>query len=499
LIGLKKKIIFGAIGLVTAAVLLVGFLPRSNGTDAVAVRATALEQGNLAVSVSITGTVHSSDVTHVYSPMNFPVREVNVRVGDRVAEGDVLAQLDTTSLETDIARQRASVYSAQANARQNLTTAQQGLAIAQHNAANDLDSSMLTAQSSINSAEQAVRSAEQSVQSASLELSIARRNLREARDNDWDDDWDNDTEIRNLRDAVRRAELTLESRQADFENRQADLERAKESFEAVRATQEQNIINQQNQVTSAQLSQNFNDQWIVIHSMEADLETGTITSPVYGTVTAVLVEEGGPSSGLMFVISNTDDLLIHATIREFDISQVSEGDSVVIRSDGTGNEEFRGVLSHIAPTTTTSATGQIANTTDAEFMAEVTVVGNNSLRIGMNTRMNIITEEVRNVYSVPFEAVVHDSYGRTVVFAVVEQEYGNLAAKMIEVETGLENDLFIAITSDALSDGMLIISDPNGISDGYPVELRGAITADRAAPTGGGFAFGGGGGGRFGG
>jgi len=118
----------------------------------------------------------------------------------------------------------------------------------------------------------------------------------------------------------------------------------------------------------------------------------------------------------------------------------------------------------------------------------------------MNTRMNIITEEAQGVYSVPFEAVVYDAYGHTVVFAVAEQEDGSLVAQMIEVETGLENDLFIVITSGALSDGMLIISDPSGIADGSLVELRGAITAgaSNAAPAGGGFGFGGGGG-RFGG
>ena len=465
---MKKKLVVGfsiiaVAGVVAAAALFSGFAAGNRGGGSAPVRATYLSRGDLAVSVSVTGTVHSADVANIYSTLNFPVREVNVRVGDRVSEGDVLAQLDTANLESDIAQRRATLSSAQANANQGLTVAQENLETAQHNAATNLDGNLITA-------EGAVTAADLALQSAILEVQIARRNLTEARRENYF--YDEDAHIRGLRDQLSRAQHTQEIRMAD-------LERAQNSLEAARAAQAQSISNHQNQVTSAQLSGNFNDQWIAIQRMEADLGRATITSPVYGTVTAVLTEEGANGAGLLFVIENTDDLVIHTNIREFDIGQVSEGDRVVIRSDGTGDQEFAGTLSHIAPTTVKNQAGQTMNTTDAEFEAEVTVSGGSGLRIGMNTRMNIITEEVVDVFIVPFEAVSHDM-GRTVVFAAQEQEDGRLVARIIDVATGAENDFFIVIISDVLYEDMLIISDSDGISEGDVVEVRGSVAAGRA-------------------
>ena len=463
---MKKKLIIGLSIVVVAGIitvtLLSGLMGGGGPGGSVSVRATTLSRGDLSVSVNVTGTVHSADLTNVYSTLSFPVSEVNVQVGDRVEYGDVLAQLDTANLQSDIAQRRAALSSAQANAQQSLAVAQNNLETAQHNIDSGLDNSLI-------SAESAVTAAELAVQSARLEVQIARRNLTEARRSNWESDLydDEDDFIRGLRDQHARTQHTLEIRNAE-------LERAQLSLEAARAAQGQSITAHENQVTSAQLGQNFNDQWIAIQRMESDLERATITSPVYGTVTAVLTEEGASGAGLLFVVENTDDLVIYTSIREFDIGQVTEGDRVVIRSDGTGDREFAGTLTHIAPTTQRGQTGQPINTTDAEFRAEVSVDGGSGLRIGMNTRMDIITQEVANVFTVPFEAVSYNAQGQAVVFAAVQQEDGSLTAQMIQVSTGPENDFFIVIDSDELHEGMVIIADSDGIAEGDVVVIRGA-------------------------
>ena len=62
---------------------------------------TALERMDLANTLSVSGNIQSADVKKVYQEANGAGKalQVNVEVGDTVAEGDVLCVFDSTDLE----------------------------------------------------------------------------------------------------------------------------------------------------------------------------------------------------------------------------------------------------------------------------------------------------------------------------------------------------------------------------------------------------------------
>ena len=116
------------------------------------------------------------------------------------------------------------------------------------------------------------------------------------------------------------------------------------------------------------------------------MENAVIRSPANGVVTAVYAREGAVGMGLLFVIDDTDNLKITTSFREQDLGRVRTGMGVIITSDATGNAEYAGTISRINPAA--SAFAPVA-----EFEAEVLVTSpNTGLRIGMNTRLNIILE-----------------------------------------------------------------------------------------------------------
>ena len=64
---------------------------------------TALERMDLANTLSVSGNIQSADVKKVYQEATGAGKalQVNVEVGDTVAEGDVLCVFDSTDLEKD--------------------------------------------------------------------------------------------------------------------------------------------------------------------------------------------------------------------------------------------------------------------------------------------------------------------------------------------------------------------------------------------------------------
>ena len=467
---MKKKIaIITALVVVSSAtVLLLTGAAGSGNSKAAEVRVASLEKQDIEKSVSATGTVYSTRSTDVYSNLNYPVETVSVQVGDKVSEGDVLCELDTSSLEADIKQKQAAVWASQSAANQSLASAKSDLETYQRNVENGNDSSLANAQSGVTNAELDVQTAELEVQSASANLRAARRDLRDGRNNDLED-----SELDKLRDNVNSCETSLEKAQTNLEKAKASLENAKASYETTKISSGDSLVTYENKVKSAQLSTNFNDQYIAIQKMQDDLGNASVLSPVFGTVTAVNVVPGGSGSGLLFVIQETDELKVITNIKEYDIASVSLGDTVKIKSDATGDAVFTGTLSLIAPTSTLTAKGSTQSSTTAEYECEVSAASGNGLKIGMNTRLSVITQQKKDVYAVPYEAVVTNEAGDKIVYISVPQEDGGYLAQAVPVTTGMETDLRVEVSGEALTDGALIIKSAEGIQDGMPVAPQG--------------------------
>lgn len=138
----KKLTIFLAI-LLVAALVLVNVLGKTDKAAAGSyqfVRTTVLTKTTLSDTVSVTGTVKagsSASVTPSDSVKTYKVTAVNVAVGDTVRKGDVIATLDTTDVEKQIANAQLQLSDTRTDARKNYTQAVEdqttNLATAQEN------------------------------------------------------------------------------------------------------------------------------------------------------------------------------------------------------------------------------------------------------------------------------------------------------------------------------------------------------------------------------
>ncbi|MDU0328881.1 HlyD family efflux transporter periplasmic adaptor subunit [Paenibacillus sp. 3LSP] len=125
-----------------------------------------------------------------------------------------------------------------------------------------------------------------------------------------------------------------------------------------------------------------------------------LTSPIDGTVTAVNITAGeqAKSGSELFVINDYQKLSVKIQVDELDIPSVTKGMKANVQVDAFPDQTFEGVVSDIANEGTTS--GGVS-------LFDVTIALNHSegVRVGMSAEATIITEEKKDILTLPIEAV----------------------------------------------------------------------------------------------
>ena len=433
----KKKRIW-IITLSAIAIIFICFALSNAAANvqAVNVNYTELYPAELINSISIKGVVESSGKNNVYSNLGFTVKKVNVEVGDVVAEGQILCVLNTDELENSIAQQKVQL----STSRQSIRSQIQITAVSLESAQIKYDDARkVSGNATVLDLESKKTAYENNM--ALLEKGYISEN-----------------ELSQSRIAYTNA----------LGNYNASLDQTREALRTAQANYENAI------------AANTDAQALAIANMERQLRDSVIRAPASGTVTAAYAKSGTQGSGLLFVIEDTENLVIKTTIKEYDISNVRVGMNVIIKSDSTGNAVYDGVIVKIAPAAVKDPNGEsVFNSSDIEFEAQVKIVSKQTdLKIGMNTRLSVILEKKDHVYSVPYDAIVTDANGENFVFIAMESSHSAGAAqnkqvaKQINVSTGIETDFLIEISSPDLVDGIKVVSDASAVQDGMAINTN---------------------------
>ena len=115
----SRRIVIVVIGLFALAAAL-WFWKGRGGGDEQRFRTAQVEQGDIRVAISATGTLNALSTVDVGSEVSGKVTEVLADFNDRVRKGQVIARIDPSTFEAQIAQGDATI----ASARANLQTAQ---------------------------------------------------------------------------------------------------------------------------------------------------------------------------------------------------------------------------------------------------------------------------------------------------------------------------------------------------------------------------------------
>ena len=477
----KKRTVIG-LCILAAAVGIAALKLRGGGEQALPVSVLPLMRTELVNRVSASGRIESAQVREVYCASSSTIKEVLVEVGDRVQAGDLLMQLDTARTELDIEERTAAIGKQRAAAQLGLSSSERRLQQAQGDLADSRAAGLVNA-------ENALKIAKLQMENASDAYDRAQKQYDEERgDDDWDDDWWDEDDFTYGASGLTLSQLreALDSARSAYESARLSYRNALDQVDLAETDAERSVESLEDSVAQSKLEANLYADEVALKKLRMELEDAQVTAPISGTVTAVYAQVGSAGNGLMFVIEDTDDLVIRTSLKEYDITSVREGMPAVIRSDATGDTEFAGRVEKIYPTARKGENGQTLSGS-TEFPADVALTERGTgLRIGMNVRLGIITEQKEDVWAVPYDAVVTDAAGNAIVYVLRDDGAGGQVAAAVPVTTGMETDFYLEVRSDGLQEGDRVISEPGAVSDGMPVSalpLGGAADLGDALPV----------------
>lgn len=505
----KKRIITCTV--IAAAAVVIFMMIRSGGKGVGGVPTMTLEPMTLANTVNLTGTIESDESMNVYSTSMELVKEINVEVGDRVEAGDILAQLDTQELELTVAKTRASVNQAAQSAQLSLSMSEKAYNNAKQNLEDELNSALLSAEANLRRAQQELNDARRDYNDnkddqeyADSIMQQVERKLDRARDamKDAEREWKKAGEpaTGEIAEKYEKAEEEYQAAYKEwmdadteyggevstikktYRNARIDYENALAQRDAAQRSVQEALEEAKDNVTANKIRADLTAEQLDLQLMEKRLEDATIKSPISGTVTAVYAKQGMPGSGLLFVVENTDDLIIKTTIKEYDVASVQLGMPATIKTDGTGEEVFDGEVSMISPVAVKDAQGNTKTDAGVEFDTQIKITSPNSgLKVGMHTRMTIIVQQKDNVYGVPYDAVVTNPDGTNSIYIAQSAEEGKYIAVAVPVTVGMESDFYSEISSDQIKDGDLVITDTSTVIPGSEIILANSPITSEAA------------------
>ena len=411
------------------------------------------------------GAIKSGTSTNVYSNLNdYNVQEINFEVGDSVKAGDVMAVIDTTTLEDEIEKLELSVTANEKKAQLSLQQAKDAYDNAVYLYENNLNTSLANAKASVDSAKLSLDNKKKIYEYKQLLLDNGEASSQD----------------------VNLAKI-------DYENADTDYEKAKVSYEAAKVNVQQEIEKAKTSYESAQAAADDTSQRLELNKKKEKLKDKEVIAPVDGIVTAVNASVGSKCETALFIVQDLNDLIVKVDVDETEIANIEVGQNVQVTTDAS-DQVLEGKVVSVDPissaaaseTSTSSSSSKSSGgasggsssssnstSSDVTFTVKVQITSTDvdeAVKVGMNAVVNIITDEADDVYAVPYTSII-DDHGNKSIY-VAEENNGQYTVKEITVTTGLESDMNIEIEGADLKDGMIVLNDPSNYQVGSIVEIN---------------------------
>ncbi len=471
-----KKFTVLLVVLALAAAIVLRFLPQkgaAQGSTVSFVRTTTLQKTSLENSVSTTGTVESANVSTVTTDLKYTVKSVNVQVGDTVQAGDVICTLDTEDLEKQIERAKESLTDQTEQTQEAYDKALKSYNEAKKDyddavtAADDAEDDYYDSWDDLNAAVNQVSALQADYDSKQSQLSSMLTEYNEAVSTYGVDSAEataakaayeqfKEGDAKGAQTALENAQMTT-----GYQSLVQAKDQAVAAWEQAKTAKEQaekQLETASESLDTAKKNLDKSGSSDTLEDLQEQLTKCTLTAETSGTVTSLNATVGSICSDTVATIQDTNALKIAVTIQEYDVPNVSIGMKARITSDATDGE-ISGTLTQISPTATAATGGQSSSSSSGTFSAEVSVDGASSgLLIGMNANVEIVQSTTDNVFVVPYDAVGTEDDGTKYVMVKTGGDGADATFEKVTVTTGAENDYYIEISGDALSEGMEVRS-----------------------------------------
>ncbi len=425
---------------------------------AVFVPTAKVKYGDFTVSFHEIGTLAAERSVPVYGEDNGKIMWL-VSEGTIVQKGDKIAEMDRSDLEREMRNQILTVRNAEAEVERAKE-----------------EFKMLVAS---NETELAKQQADYDFNANELEM--ARKTLEKKRRLA--------DEKLIPRDQVEQAELQVRAKELAEMKGQKDLDLQK----ADNKSKENQKLAEVRKVEFACETQKRN-----LEELKSRVTSGVVKAPASGMV-VISKTWGGPGDYRKLQAGDTlhrrqticqlpdlSKMLVRVNVGESDAPRVKLGMAVLVRLEAMPDKVLHGTVKEISSLATEGnpyETGSTPGRKNFEVTVELKESDPKTIKPGMTANAEFICDSLRNVLSVPLEAVI-EKEGKTFVYVKTPKGYVRK-----DVVTGKYNDNFIVITKGLKKGEVVALRDPTRPMDQQEAGASGPGSSENkdekkpAAPT----------------
>lgn len=501
----KTQIIVGIIGLLVIGAVVAVLYTRANAQTATTttnVQTATISLGNISSSVVAAGSVRAQQTATLSWQNTGSVEAVNVKAGDVVTAGQVLATLSPDHMPQNVISAQADLGAAQqalnsllnsttpqatalkalqdaqtayndyvnnfpatqAIANANVITATTALATAQShrlalNYGRATQATIDAAQAAYDQASAALKAAQKAYDAvAGLPENSPARSSAQLRLYAAQNTYTTDLGILNWYTGTPTAADIAAADSAVAKAQQA-LNQAQAAWDLVKGGPDQTVVatlkatvdDAQRAYDLVKNGPNADDVAAAkarISADQATINTMSITAPFNATVTSVSVlpNDQVSSGTTAFRLDDLTHLLVDVSVAEIDIPNIQAGQPAVMTFDAINGKTYNGKVTVVSTTGTTSS--GVVNFT---VTVEITNPDKN-IHPGMTAAVNIITATNKNVLLVPSRAIHTTTNGKHTIIVLSE---GNQTS--VPVTVGLTNDTQTEISGSGINQGDTVV------------------------------------------
>ncbi len=443
-----------AAALLLSAAMVLGVV--AHARSATPLETVPVAQQTLVASVTASGIVNPQNLISVGTQVSGTISSINVDFNSKVRKGQVLARLDPSSFEAQLAQAQAALAQAQAQVAQAAASANSAVSVI----------GVASANAAAESA--AIEAAKANVAKTQAALNLARTTAGR------------DSALLSqgyvAQSTVDTDRANVAQDESDVASAQAAVAQAQAQNVAGNATISQDSATAQSQAAGTQAAQaNVIAAQAVVRQDELNVEHTVITSPVDGTVVARDVSVGQTVAAslqtptLFSIAQNLSKMEVDINVGEPDIGNVKPGNDVSFSVLAHPNEIFHGTVAQVRIN---------PQTLNNVVTYDVVVYAPNSggkLLPGMTANATIAVASATNALTVPI-AALHTSTPATTPWGNVSTGSGGAItagseARLVVARDGKPTPVRVRVT---LTSGTLAAVQPldgNALSAGDAVVI----------------------------
>ncbi len=502
---IKKHKFVTAIAVIAAVVLFITLFAPKNPTAGY-VQET-VEKRDIATYNSFVGNVGFTTEMNALSKASAEITEVLLDIGDSVSKGDVIARLDSETLEDNIEKTELALKTQQTANSHTIADAQRAYDDFKYTLDNGLNANLNNVQTQRDNAKKALDKLEEALEdyldnledavsagaASGASVLIADRNAYEKAEKEYDDfkvtyeamanDPDADPKIlesygkvlEDYKASMERARVAYETSLDNYcDNQDSTLKTivnnvedattaynaACSAYDSVKLQLDQQLIALESTLNKAKDTLSLESAEKDLQMLKDTLKNYQIVAPCDGIITALNIDEGNMAvaGSVAATVSNLGELDITIKIDEYSILNTEVGKKVVVYIDSI-KRTYEGTITWIA-NNATIAQGVSYFEATVEFTADEYVRG------GMSVEVRLTSSESLGAISVSVDAVNYRENNTAYVY--VSDGVGGLVER--DVSLGNSDGLYVEIT-DGISEGDSVFYIP-GFEFPFPMMGR---------------------------